>query len=335
MNVNVLIDSIVRQTTVLIAQLAIAEGGRPSLAHTANQLFVELVRELKSQGLGNKVIADMFGLALRTYHGRVQRLNESATYGGRSLWEAVLEHVRSQGTLAQAQVLGRFQGDDPATVRAVLKDLVDSGLVFQTGTGTRTTYRAASDDDLSLSTHHPEAIEYLVWVAVCRFGPSTAEELRRIVPLAEASLEQALDALVDSGRIEAVIRGKSRVYQGDGCVVSLGTEAGWEAAVFDHYQALVTALVTKLRHGQRSANQDDVVGGSTYSAIVWPEHPLYDEARGQLQKLRNIAADLRRRIAEHNEGLESLPEHTERIITYLGQTLVTEEEAAFDGPQTE
>jgi hypothetical protein len=43
-NVNLLIDAIVRQTTVLIAQLATAAGVRAPLAHTANQVFVDLVR---------------------------------------------------------------------------------------------------------------------------------------------------------------------------------------------------------------------------------------------------------------------------------------------------
>ncbi len=47
MNVNLLIDAIVRQTTVLIAQLATAAGARAALSHTANQVFLELVRELK------------------------------------------------------------------------------------------------------------------------------------------------------------------------------------------------------------------------------------------------------------------------------------------------
>ncbi len=61
MNPDLLIDSIVRQTTVLIAQLATATGGRAPLAHTANQVFTDLIRELKEQGVGNKVIADMFG----------------------------------------------------------------------------------------------------------------------------------------------------------------------------------------------------------------------------------------------------------------------------------
>ncbi len=74
MNVNLLIDAVVRQTTVLVAQLATAAGTRATMAYTANQVFIDLVRELKEQGLGNKVIADMFGLALRTYHAKVQRL---------------------------------------------------------------------------------------------------------------------------------------------------------------------------------------------------------------------------------------------------------------------
>jgi hypothetical protein len=127
MNVNLLIDAIVRQTTVLIAQLATAAGARAPLAHTANLVFTDLVRELKEQGVGNKVIADMFGLALRTYHARLRRLSESKTYQGRSLWEAVLEYVQSKGTVLRADVLRRFQYDDEASVRGVLKDLVDSG----------------------------------------------------------------------------------------------------------------------------------------------------------------------------------------------------------------
>ena len=39
MNVQLLIDSIVRQTTVLVAQLATAGGVRAPLASVANQVF--------------------------------------------------------------------------------------------------------------------------------------------------------------------------------------------------------------------------------------------------------------------------------------------------------
>ena len=76
MNPQLLIDPIVRQTMVLIAQLSTVDGVRSPLSHVADEVFVNLVRELESQGVGKKVIADMFGLALRSYRQKVQRLRE-------------------------------------------------------------------------------------------------------------------------------------------------------------------------------------------------------------------------------------------------------------------
>ena len=91
MNAQLLIDSIVRQTTVLLAQLATSRGLRAPLAHIADQVFLDLANEVERQGLSRKVSADMFGLALRSYRRRIQRLSESSTDRGRSLWEAVLD----------------------------------------------------------------------------------------------------------------------------------------------------------------------------------------------------------------------------------------------------
>src|ERR1044071_4003616 len=78
MKSGLLIDAIVRQTTVLLAQLSTAAGIRAPLAHVADEVFVSLAREIEAQGIGRKVMADMFGLALRTYQKKVQRLTESA-----------------------------------------------------------------------------------------------------------------------------------------------------------------------------------------------------------------------------------------------------------------
>jgi hypothetical protein len=80
-----LIAAIVRQTTVLLAQLATGGGRRVTLANTANEVFMSLVRELREQGVSSKGIADMFGLTLRTYHNKMSRLSESRTDHGRSL----------------------------------------------------------------------------------------------------------------------------------------------------------------------------------------------------------------------------------------------------------
>jgi len=109
-NVKLLIDAIVQQTTVLIAQLSTAAGVRAPLAHVADQVFVELSRELEGQGLGRKVVADMFGMALRGYQKRVQRLTESVTVRDRSLWEVVLEYVREREHVTRREVLARFRG---------------------------------------------------------------------------------------------------------------------------------------------------------------------------------------------------------------------------------
>ena len=51
MRTNLLIDSIVRQTTILIAQLSSAAGLRAPLAHLADEVFLSLSRELEQQGV--------------------------------------------------------------------------------------------------------------------------------------------------------------------------------------------------------------------------------------------------------------------------------------------
>lgn len=332
MNASVLIDSIVRQTTILIAQLATAEGGRAQLAHTANQVFLDLVQELKQQGLGNKVIADMFGMALRSYHCRVQRLSESNTYRGRSLWEAVLEYVQSKTTVLRADVLRRFHNDDGAILRSVLKDLVDSGMLFQSGVGDRMAYRAVSADELALGNGQSkrEALAHMVWVAVNRLAPATREELQQAVPLEDNDLDQALAELRKDSRIElSSVDGVAR-YTCQSCVIPLGAGAGWEAAVFDHFQAMVTALTTKLRMRSTSARAGDFVGGSTYGFDVWPGHPERDEVLGLLRRFREQAVLLRARVEEHNRSLESLPAGAERVIAYVGQTVLGLEEESIE-----
>jgi hypothetical protein len=47
MNRQVLIDQVVRQTMILIAQLATTGGTRAPLAHLADRVFFHLARELR------------------------------------------------------------------------------------------------------------------------------------------------------------------------------------------------------------------------------------------------------------------------------------------------
>lgn len=122
MSVPLLVAALVRQTTVLIAQVATTGGVRAPLAHVANQVFLDLVRELERQGVSRKVSADMFGMGLRSYLRRIQRLGESSTERGRSLWEAVFEYVREQQPATRGRILEHFYGNEEAQVRSVLHD---------------------------------------------------------------------------------------------------------------------------------------------------------------------------------------------------------------------
>jgi hypothetical protein len=128
MNAQILIDAVVRQTMVLIAQLSTADGVRSPLSHVADEVFIGLVRELESQGVGKKVIADMFGLALRSYQQKVQRLSESATRRGITLWSAIHSYLGEQASATREEVLAHFKHDEELKVRGILSDLVESGL---------------------------------------------------------------------------------------------------------------------------------------------------------------------------------------------------------------
>lgn len=297
-----LIDAVVRQTTVMIAQLATTGGNRAHLAHTANQVFLDLVGALREQGLGSKVIADMFGMALRTYHQRVQRLSESRTDRGRTLWEAVFDYMQHNGPVTRAEVLRRFARDDEMVLRSLLKDLVGSGVVSRTGRGDHVRYDVA---ETHLTSDTPEqALADAICLAVHRVAPATVGDVAATLSVDSERLSPLMDKLVEEGRLRTVQQTQTAElrYTSLGCVIPLGDPQGWEVAVFDHYQAMVTAVCTKLRQGQKSAQSSDLVGGSTFSYTVWPSHPHYAEATEFLGRFRREGAALRSKIASYNQA---------------------------------
>jgi hypothetical protein len=326
-NVNLLIDNIVRQTTVLVAQLATAAGGRAPLAHVAGQVFVDLVLELKAQGLGNKVIADMFGLTLRTYHDRVRRASESKTERGVSLWEAVLRFARQRQMVARAELLRRFSADDEASVRGVLSDLVDSGLLFKSGRADHTTYRAASEAEANaVQANDPGArAANMVWVLLHQSGPLSAEQLSAQLSLPPASVQAALEYLLARGRCRLDGGG----YRADHCVIPYGDELGWEAALFDHFQAVVTAIASKVTRGKKSAALAETTGGSTYHFDLYRGHPHERDVLELLRSTRQHASALREAV-EKQAGPPEPAESTAgdaaaepyRVVFYVGQNVV-------------
>ena len=326
MTIDLLIHAIVRQTTILIAQLATSRGLRAPLAQIANQVFLDLVAELERQRVSRRVSADMFGLGLRTYRRKIQRLSESATDRGRSLWEVVLEYLRARNSATRAEILKRFSGDEESQVKAVLHDLCESQLVVASGSGATATYRAARGEELIAlqQGRGAEGLDELLLALMFREAPLTIDEIARQATQEVEKVEPILNRLLSEGRIERTERDDGvALYQATRLVVPLGATAGWEAAVFDHYKALVTTLICRLRDGAGTPQLEDTVGGSTYTLSVWPGHPMADEVYGTMRRLRAELSSMRERVAKLNQECDVPDAHT-RVVIYLGQSLINE-----------
>lgn len=322
MTIDLLIRAIVHQTTILVAQLATLGGGRAPLAQVANQVFLDLVRELERQGVSRKVSADMFGLGLRTYRRKVQRLSESSTDRGRSLWEAVLDYVKDTGPISRDAVLLRFALDDEAQVKAVLRDLCESQLL-RALPGSPPNYRAASEEELvaSRTNQSEDGLDDLLIALLYREGPLTLAEIARRAQAEEDLLEPPIARLVDAGRLHTTTNDDGALtYEARALVVPLGAPIGWEAAIFDHYKAVVTTILARLNRSGEVPSE----GGSTYTIDVWPGHPLEAEVRGTLSRIRQELGDLRRRVGERSRDL-SRPTHVQRAVVYAGQRIIDDE----------
>jgi hypothetical protein len=321
MNVRLLIDAIVRETTVLIAQLATSGGLRAPLAHVAGQVFAELAAELEREGVTRKVSADMFGLALRTYQRRTQRLQPSQTDRGRSLWQAVLDHIAQNELVTREQVLKRFRRDDPRSLRGVLRDLTESGLVFASGRGPQLVYRVTTAEELAKMRHEGrDGIEAFVWSVIFRDGPISEERLLELTRLGRESLAAALAALVDGGRAERVESAGGSQYRSRELVLGFDDASGWEASAQDHFATVARTLTRKLRFDPR-ASRGDEVGGSTYHFEIWRGHPFEDAVLGELRRFRERMSALRAQVDGHNRSVTA-PTGRLQVDAYYGQSML-------------
>jgi predicted transcriptional regulator len=332
-----LIHAVVQQTMILVAHLATAGGVRTPLARVANQVFADLAEELSAQGVTKSVIADMFGMALSTYHRRARAASESKTDAGRTVWEAVLAFVREKQPCSGAVILGRFSRDDGAVVASVLKDLADSGMVYRSGRGKDAVYRVASPSDFAGTEDggRSTAVRHILWLTIVRRGPIGLSELAEETQEPLESCRELVEGLVSLGFVESRRKGTSTVYESTRLDVPVGTSEGWEAAVLDHFQAVVSAICVKLRLGTSRSSEGDAVGGSTYTLDVWPGHPFEAEARSTLSRLRALVSELRSRIDDHNQTHERPAESGDREVTvYVGQFVKTND-ADPDGGESD
>ncbi len=323
MNTKLLIDGLVQQTTVLLAQLSTAAGIRAPLAHLADQVFVELSRAIEAEGVSRKVAADMFGLAIRTYQKKVQRITESLTARDQTLWQAVLEHVSRAGSITRRDLMSHFQRDDPTVLASVVADLLSSGLLCRTGSGDDATLRVAAERELreARGERDRESLEAIVWGTVYRAAGITGQELASALDVAEPELAEILASLVADGRVTRdTDQGRTR-YAAARFLVPVSSERGWEAAVFDHFQAMVRAIAAKVRRGVPRSLPDDTIGGATLTFDVSAHHPHREEVFGMLNRVRVEANDLWNRVEQYNREQPLSDEEKLEVTFYFGQSV--------------
>jgi len=319
MNTKLLVDSIVRQTTVLIAQLCTAAGVRAPLAQIADQVFLGLSRELEAQGVGRKVAADMFGLALRSYQKKVQRLTESETQRDKTLWEAIIDFLREQGGAPRRRIFERFQRDDESAVAAILNDLVSSGLAYSTGRGGSAVFglTSAVDRERMADEDQSATLPAMLWLVVYREGPLAAATLAERFGIDLPSVESLLGELERDGRVQ---RDDSGRYRSGTMTIAVGDRAGWEAAVLDHFAGVAKAIAAKVRLGPQS-ELAEWIGGTTLSFDVHPGHPLEGEVYALLKDVRASVNDLWHRLAAHNRAHPIADGEKIKVTFYLGQNV--------------
>lgn len=325
---QLLIDMVVRHTSSLIAALSTAEGGRSPLNHIVDEVFAGLSRELEKLGVRHTVAADMFGMALRSYRQKVQRLRESETSPGETLWGAMHTFIAESPGVTLQQIKERFPEDEELTIRGLLRDMIENGWLFSSGKGAGTRYRVPSKAELReigarLDEDSVESLAALIWLQLYREGEMTRDSIQEFIHLPTHRIDEALAFLTSEGRVEVRTRDGGEVFASTKLLIPVGEEAGWEAAVVDHHRVVCNALAAKFAGPRPESRADDLHGGTTLSFDIWPGHPHEKEVRRLLADVRAQALPLWEDFVEF-QG-ESRP-GAYKVHFYFGQYLSKKDE---------
>jgi hypothetical protein len=311
MHYKLLIEGIVRQTTVLLAQISTSSGIRAPLARVADQVFFNLTQEIEAQGVTKAVVADMFGIALRTYQKKIRRMEQSATDSGRTLWEAVYAFI-CESTRTRQRVFQRFHQDGEREVAAVLSDLVASGLVFVTGAGESLAYGANGEHTRAFvqSAANVETLANVVWLQLFQKQATTRAELLTTLGVAPALLTSAIQELLDTGR---VVEADDQLEASNVVITPGGS--GKEAAMLDHFRAVARVMAAKAKVGP----VDTTTGGATFVFSIFDGHPHAERVRALFSEHARAVRELWQQVADYNRSIALERENADQITFYLGQ----------------
>jgi hypothetical protein len=210
----------------------------------------------------------------------------------------------------------------------VLNDLVSSGLVHKAGSGDGAQLSLARERDLATAVDEKrrESLVPIVWAMVCRSGGTSRATLGEQLKVEASALDDALEKLIAEGRVTRAGAGETASYSAATLLVPVDAEHGWEAAVFDHFQAVVRAIGTKVRRGLARSTGTDVNGGATLTFAVHEEHPDKEEVLGLLRRVRADVNELWNRVHRYNQQHPIAEGAATEVSFYFGQCVTSEDE---------
>lgn len=337
MNLKLLIDGVVRQTTVMIAQLSTTSGVRSPLSQVADQVFLQLSRELETQGVSRPVAADMFGMALRTYQKKIARVTESASAVGFTLWEAVYDFIRQESP-TRMRLTERFRNDGEREVASVLHDLVNQGLVYATGQGPHTSYGPTSErmHTQVMDAADLEALVHIVWWRIFQ-GVASVEGLMKVTGAAEDRVRAAIADLEAQGQVSW----KDGKLEARNLRILTGDTTGAEAAMLDHFRAVCNLLVARCGTLLERKTQEGTAlprrvptedGGSTFGFSVYPGHPFEASVSQLLEETRAKTQVLWDAVAAYNERRPP-PPGSRKVTFYCGQVTISGDDSGVEAKE--
>ena len=126
---------------------------------------------------------------------------------------------------------------------------------------------------------------------------------------------------------EGKIRRTHLGWAADTFIVPMDAPSGWEAAVYDHFHAVVRSICARLQRETAVPERPQASGGSTYSFTVWPGHPHAELAYDTLARARAAADETRETILAWNDA-NPRPQATHEVTFYLGQSVLQREEGS-------
>lgn len=320
-----LVERMVPLVAELFATLMQSDPLRMDFANIAKKTVYDIIGQLRSDGMTNEQIAQALDLSMAGFYKRVRELRklyeEPGSKGGATtLWEELYGsvHEHTEGSVFEAMsfaaLSSQFHYVSDERLRAALRYLVRYNLLMVSGEGAAAEYRVVPRTKRGTVTAQD------ILVKLYADGPASSVELAEVFSTSNEHIEALVQRLEATDRLyrkEAESEADPVQYGSRGFHIAFDADEGYEAALWDHFQAVCRSICRKLRLGQHQARLHDVHGGTTFTFDVPAEHPLYEELSGYLRRTRQ-------RMDRWLEQVESIPRGDDesrrvRITIYTGQ----------------